>query len=116
MPTDPLPSAQRPKDIEDSRVSELVIDERTTALDPDEQASLELLKVMGHERLGETEFLDDARDGFLAVPDAKKDAEPVLVRKALGQKGDCLIVLVKQHQSLLLHRIFLTLFCYIEAT
>jgi hypothetical protein len=44
---------------------------------------------MRNKGLRKTQFLDDARYGFLPIAYTKKNAQTILVRQALGQKGEC---------------------------
>ena len=69
-------------------VYQLIIDERTAALDLYQQRALQLFEVMGDKGLGETKFLNDGGDGFLVVANAQDNPQSVLVREAFGKKSN----------------------------
>lgn len=73
---------------ENGWIGELVINERTTALDPHQQRAFQLFEVMGDKRLRESQFFDYAPNRFLSLAYAQKYAESVFVGETFCKKGN----------------------------
>ena len=73
-------------DGEDMRCRQVVKYKRALAFHLDQECAPKFPQVVGDERLGKAQCLDDAGNGLSAVSQKKEDAQPVLVRQAFRQK------------------------------